>query len=133
MDQVPDESEAGIRLGLNPISRPGSVSPDPTSQEPGLIARTLAGDRAAFAALVQPHLRLFSAGIHRVLLDEQDTRDVLEQALLNIRMALPGVAECEKFPVWAYRLCLSQALSRRRSRVSRESEGFTCRFPEEGF
>ena len=82
-----------------------------------LIEQALAGDGAAFAALVQPHLRLFTAGIQRILLNVQDTQDTLEKALWNIRTALPGLAESRQFPVWAYRICLNQALSRRRSRV----------------
>ncbi len=85
--------------------------------EAHLIAEILAGNQDAFPALVQPYLRLFTSGIHRILLDDLQTQQALTQALLAIRSGLPSGRGKPSFPAWAYRICLEEALVQRRSRA----------------
>ncbi len=103
----------------------GLLDPGPATEirlpdapgEAHLIAEILAGNQAAFPALVQPYLRLFTSGIHRILLDDPQTQQVLAQALIAIRSRLPHGQGKPSFPTWSYRICLEEALSRRRSRA----------------
>lgn len=84
--------------------------------EPYLIAETLGGNNEAFDALVRPRLGLFTHGIHRILQDACDTQDALREALLHIRSELSRFQGRMTFSTWAYRICLNQALSLRRTR-----------------
>jgi RNA polymerase sigma-70 factor, ECF subfamily len=88
-----------------------------------LIEKILAGDSAAFAALVQPYLPLFTFGIHRILQDDHDTQEALQEALLSIHSGLRELNLMTPFPTWAYRVCLNEALSLRRSRMRRKEDG----------
>ena len=106
----------------------------PALNESQLISQILAGDSAAFAALLRPHLRLFTHGIHRILQDAQDTQDALEEALLDIHAQLPNFGGRSKFSTWAYHICLNEALLLRLSRMRRgkeNSEDMVPRFAAE--
>jgi len=103
--------------------------------ETELIARSIAGDGEAFGALVQPYLGLFSAGIQRILQDQLDTQDALQEALLSIFTELHRFQGKSKFSTWGYRVCLNEALMLRRSRIRRREdtiEDFLPPFTPEG-
>lgn len=103
--------------------------------ESDLIARSIAGDGEAFGALVQPYLGLFSAGIQRILQDQLDTQDALQEALLSIFTELHRFQGKSKFSTWGYRVCLNEALMLRRSRIRRREdtiEDFLPHFTPEG-
>lgn len=92
------------------------------AEEHRLIMETLSGREPAFAALVKPYLSLFTRGIQRILQDPQETRDTLQEALLRIHSELQGVQAKVKFRAWAYRLCLDEALLKRRANARRRDE-----------
>lgn len=103
--------------------------------ESELIARSIGGDGEAFGALVQPYLGLFSAGIQRILQDQLDTQDALQEALLSIFTQLHRFQGKSKFSTWGYRVCLNEALMLRRSRIRRREdtiEDFLPHFTPEG-
>ena len=103
--------------------------------EAELIARSISGDGEAFGALVQPYLGLFSAGIQRILQDQLDTQDALQEALLSIFTELHRFQGKSKFSTWGYRVCLNEALMLRRSRIRRREdtiEDFLPHFTPEG-
>ena len=87
------------------------------SSEQDLIQRSATGDSDAFGSLVQPHLGLFYNGILRVLGNEADAEDALQDALLSIHRDLPRFEGRSRFSSWGYRICLNAALMVRRSRV----------------
>lgn len=100
-----------------------------------LAARAMAGDDEAFAALVRPHLNLFTSGIHRILQDAQDTQEALQEALLDIHAELGRFHGKSSFCAWAYHICLDEALRVRRSRTRRREnniEDLVPRGPGEG-
>ena len=110
---------------------------DPMNQadEAELIARALKGDGEAFSDLVKPYLGLFTAGIHRILQDPQDTQDALQEALLSLHTELHRFQGKSKFSTWAYRVCLNEALMLRLSRSRRREdtlEDFLPHFTPEG-
>ena len=94
-----------------------TISQSDPSNEASLIAGILAGDTTAFATLVQPHLHLFTTVIHRILQDDRDTQEALQESLLSMHAELHRFSGDCKFTAWAYRLCLNEALMLRRTRM----------------
>ncbi len=75
------------------------------------------GDADAFGDLVRPHMGLFHNGINRILGNDADTQDALQDALMGIYRDLPGFEGRSKFSSWAYKVCINSALMHRRSRA----------------
>lgn len=85
--------------------------------ETELIQRAAGGDSDAFGLLVQPHLALFHHGIRRILGNEADTQDALQDALMSIHRDLPRFEGRSRFSSWGYKVCMNAALMVRRSRA----------------
>lgn len=100
----------------------GSVMTMERTPESELLARSLTGDGEAFGMLVEPYLGLFAAGIQRILQDQLDTQDALQEALMSIFTELHRFQGKSKFSTWAYRVCLNEALMLRRSRIRRRED-----------
>jgi RNA polymerase sigma-70 factor (ECF subfamily) len=94
---------------------------DPQNSEEHLILRAAQGDPEAFGDLVTPHLGLFHNGIHRILGNEADSQDALQEALIRMHRDLPAFEGRSRFSSWGYKVCIHSALMVRRSR---------SRFPE---
>ena len=90
---------------------------EPLLTESELIHRAAQGDPEAFGALVQPHLGLFHHGINRILGNEADAQDALQDALMSMHRDLPRFEGRSRFSSWGYKICLNAALMARRSRV----------------
>ena len=103
--------------------------------EAALVLTAAQGDPVAFEALVRPHLGMLFRVIDRILGNEAESQDALQDALLTIYRELPGFQGASKFSTWAYRICVNQALMTRRKRVRRREdaiEEFMPRFGDEG-
>ena len=93
------------------------------------------GDAAAFDALVRPHLGLFFRVILRILGNEAEAQDALQDALLAMYRELGRFSGASKFSTWGYRVCANQALMHRRKRVRRREdaiEDLMPRFADDG-
>lgn len=90
-----------------------------------LLRDAAIGDGAAFEALIRPHLALFYNGIYRILGNDSDSQDALQDALVAIFRDLPSFQARSRFSTWAYRICINAALMLRRSRVSRREDSLT--------
>jgi len=90
---------------------------DAAPPEAELIRRAAQGDSEAFGALVQPHLSLFHHGIQRILGNEADAQDALQDALMSIHRDLPRFEGRSRFSSWGYKICMNAALMVRRRRV----------------
>jgi RNA polymerase sigma-70 factor, ECF subfamily len=112
--------------------------PDPArtvNAEAVLVQTAAQGDPDAFEALVRPHLGMLFRVIDRILGNEAESQDALQDALLTIHRELPGFQGASKFSTWAYRICVNQALMARRKRVRRREdaiEDLMPRFGDEG-
>ncbi|HJW44820.1 MAG TPA: sigma-70 family RNA polymerase sigma factor [Geothrix sp.] len=109
--------------------------PEPTLRPPGeaeLIQASIGGDSAAFEALVRPHLGMLFRVIERILGNEAESQDALQDALLTLHRELPGFQGASKFSTWAYRICVNQALMARRKRVRRREDGIEDLMPRFG-
>jgi RNA polymerase sigma-70 factor (ECF subfamily) len=90
-----------------------AADPGETSDEEA-IRRVLAGNRDAFAVLVERYQgRAFRLAL-RVLRDEESARDAVQDALLKAYSALPGFRGRSSFYTWLYRLVMNQCLDLKR-------------------
>jgi len=105
---------------------------DPGRAEAALVQAASAGDAAAYEALVRPHLGMLLRVIDRILGNEAESQDALQDALLTIHRELPGFQGASKFSTWAYRICVNQALMARRKRVRRREDAIEDLMPRFG-
>ena len=112
------------------------MSPAPAGPpEAALVQAAAGGDPEAFESLVRPHLGMLFRVIDRILGNEAESQDALQDALLTILRELPGFQGASKFSTWAYRICVNQALMARRKRVRRREdaiEDLMPRFADDG-
>ncbi len=81
-----------------------------------LIAACLAGNSAAFGALVRRYEdRLFN-GVVRVVDNSEDAADVVQDAFLNAYQSLNSFKGDSEFFTWLYRIAFNAAISLRRKR-----------------
>ncbi|HEY3399418.1 MAG TPA: sigma-70 family RNA polymerase sigma factor [Geothrix sp.] len=106
--------------------------PAPGSAEPALVQAAALGDPQAFEALVRPHLGMLFRVIDRILGNEAESQDALQDALLTILRELPGFQGASKFSTWAYRICVNQALMARRKRIRRREDAIEDLMPRFG-
>ena len=111
--------------------------PLPSGERPDadLVRRACQGEAGTFESLVQPHLGMFFRVIDRILGNEAESQDALQDALLTLHRELPGFQGASRFSTWAYRICVNQALMARRKRVRRREdaiEDLMPRFQDDG-
>jgi RNA polymerase sigma-70 factor, ECF subfamily len=93
-------------------ARPGAPSRDPEA----LVAAARAGDRAAFEELVRATYADTYALAFRMTGDEEDARDVLQEAYLRAYRGLRRFRGDAAFSTWLYRItanCASTHVTRR--------------------
>ena len=103
--------------------------------ETALVQRASQGDAEAFEALVRPHLGMLFRVIDRILGNEAESQDALQDALITLHRELPGFLGASRFSTWAYRICVNQALMARRKRLRRREdalEDLMPRFQDDG-
>lgn len=104
----------------------------PEAVEADLVGAARAGDAGAFDALVRPHLGLFLRVIVRILGNEAEAQDALQDALLSMYRELGSFAGNSRFSTWGYRVCANQALMHRRKRVRRREDAIEDLMPRYG-
>ncbi len=122
---------------------PLSVAPDPTAGcvsareqvERELVARLRRGDDAAFEVLVRQYGRALLAAARRLLRNEDDAREVVQEAFLQAFRAISRFREEARLSTWLHRIVVNAALMRLRS-ASRHPEvpidDLLPQFDEEG-
>ena len=106
--------------------------PDQAKPEAALIQAAMGGDPDAFEGLVRPHLGMLFRVIDRILGNEAESQDALQDALLTLHRELPRFHGASKFSTWAYRICVNQALMARRKRVRRREDAIEDLMPRFG-
>jgi RNA polymerase sigma-70 factor (ECF subfamily) len=84
-----------------------------------LLARARAGDRDAFAALVEPHRRELQVHCYRMLGSLQDAEDALQETLLAAWLGLDGFEGRSSVRTWLYRITTNRCLNLLRSSARR--------------
>jgi RNA polymerase sigma-70 factor, ECF subfamily len=92
------------------------------ADEPALVARVQRGDRDAFGTLVTRHIDRAKRIAWRLVRQEQDAEDVVQDAFLR---ALERIDQCEAgrpFGPWFWRIVVTTALNRTRADRRRPTE-----------
>src|SRR5687767_15861003 len=109
---------ASQRMPTSPV-----ITPAPSIQgEADLLARLRAGDEAAYEELVQAETRHLLAVARRLLRNEEDAQDAVQQAFLAAFRALPTFHGQSRLTTWLHRIVTNAALMKLRTR-SRQPEG----------
>jgi RNA polymerase sigma-70 factor (ECF subfamily) len=95
-----------------------------------LVQEAVSGNAEAFEALVRPHLPMFFAGIQRILGNEAESQDALQDALVSMHRELPRFQGQSAFSTWAYKVCINAALMARRKRVRRREDAIDDLMPQ---
>ena len=90
-------------------------SPAADSQE-DLVAALRRGDEQAFATLVRREGGRMLATARRLLGNEQDAQDAVQEAFLQAHRAIAGFAGEARLSTWLHRIVLNAALMKLRSR-----------------
>ncbi|MEV5961840.1 sigma-70 family RNA polymerase sigma factor [Kribbella sp. NPDC051952] len=84
-----------------------------------LLQRARAGDREAFAELVDPHRRELQVHCYRMLGSLQDAEDALQETLLSAWVGLAGFEGRASVRTWLYRIATNRCLNVLRSSARR--------------
>ena len=87
-----------------------------------LLASLRRGDSRAYEALVRTQAPRLLAVSRRILRDEEEARDAVQEAFVQAWKGLPGFAEGSRLSTWLHRIVVNAALMRLRSRRRRPEE-----------
>src|SRR6266567_3608279 len=97
--------------------RPGQARAD----EPALVARALAGDRAALGTLVEAYAGSVRRITRAILGDVDDAEDAAQDGLLAALVKLDRYDPARPFGPWLLRIAANAAIDRRRRRTVRQA------------
>ena len=91
-----------------------------TLDEPQLIARLRAGEESAFEQLVRSASGRLLAAARRLLRNEEDARDAVQNAFIRAFQSLSRFREESRVSTWLHRIVVNECLMRLRSRGNAE-------------
>lgn len=112
-----------------------TLPPTADAAEQGLLDRLQRGDDAAFEQLVRSHSARLLVTARRFARNEDDARDILQEAFLSAFKAIGAFNGRSKLSTWLHRIVVNAALMRARSRRRRPEESIDDllpRFAEDG-
>lgn len=115
------------RLGRVPAVPTGSV--EGGSGEAALLAALRAGEDRAYRQLVAEYGGRLLAVARRILRNEEEAQDALQEAFLQAFRALPRFEGHARISTWLHRIVVNAALMRIRSRKSRPEESIEPLLP----
>jgi RNA polymerase sigma-70 factor (ECF subfamily) len=98
--------------------RPVMIGPSApiANSEAELVARLRDGDETAYEELVRSETRHLLAVARRLLRNEEDAQDAVQQALLSAFRALPAFTGQSRLTTWLHRIVTNAALMKLRTR-----------------
>ena len=85
-----------------------------------LLQRCRAGDREALEELIRRCERKLFYYLRRLVEDEADAWDILQQTWIRVLKGIGGVRDSDKLLPWIYRVARNRALTHRKSLLSRQ-------------
>src|SRR5262245_60238038 len=104
--------------------------PAGTGSETALLARLRAGDEAAYEELVRGETRHLLAVARRLLRNEEDAQDAVQQAFLSAFRALPSFNGQSRLTTWLHRIVANAALMKLRARGRRPEDSIEDLLPK---
>jgi RNA polymerase sigma-70 factor (ECF subfamily) len=120
---------------LRPMRRSASEPTSSEGDEQALLRRLRAGDAAAFETLVRTHAGRMLSVARRMLRNEEDARDALQEAFLQAFRGIDRFEGGARLSTWLHRIVVNASLMRLRSRSRRPEqpiEELLPRFYEDG-
>jgi len=105
-----------------PVQPPEQAARISGEDEAALVARVVAGDRAAFGTLVERYAAVARRVARAVLSDPDDADDAAQDALLSALVKLEQYDPRRPFGPWLLRIVANAATDRRRRRKVRRTE-----------
>ena len=96
--------------------------PAPAVDESALIAALQAGDDGAFQTLVETHIGRMLAVARRMLGNEEDANDAVQDAFLSAFKAIDRFEGASQLGTWLHRIAVNASLMKLRSRKRRSNE-----------
>jgi RNA polymerase sigma-70 factor (ECF subfamily) len=97
--------------------------------EAALLSRLRAGDEAAYEQLVREESRHLLVVARRLLRNEEDAQDAVQQAFLSAFRALPSFNGQSRLGTWLHRIVTNAALMKMRTRGRRPEESIEDLLP----
>jgi RNA polymerase sigma-70 factor (ECF subfamily) len=107
----------------------GNHHPDLASDEAALLARLRARDESAFEELVRRYLPRLLILARRIVGNEEDARDVVQDAFFSAFRHLDGFAGDARLSTWLHRIVVNTALMKLRSRRRKPEESIEPLLP----
>jgi RNA polymerase sigma-70 factor (ECF subfamily) len=116
-----DRNVTGVNRGEAPASN-RLERENESEQDKRLILRAQAGDAGAFRLLVERHQRRVFAIALGLVRDEQDAREIAQEAFLRVHKGLPEFHGGSSFFTWLYRIVTNLSIDLMRKPSRREAE-----------
>jgi len=97
--------------------------------ESGLLARLRAGDAGAYEELVRTYSPRLLAVARRIVSNEEEARDVLQDAFLNAFRSLGNFHGDARLSTWLHRIVVNSALMKLRTRKRKPEESIEPLLP----
>lgn len=99
-----DEGRSALNLRVSDASNTKQARIREAEEDRGLITRAQQGDVAAFRQLVERHQRRAFAIALSLVRDENDARELVQDAFLRVHRSLPSFQGGSSFFTWLYRI-----------------------------
>jgi RNA polymerase sigma-70 factor, ECF subfamily len=120
-EQPRDRNVRGVNRGDQPASN-RLERENESEQDRRLILRAQAGDTGAFRLLVERHQRRVFAIALGLVRDEQDAREIAQEAFLRVHKGLAQFHGGSSFFTWLYRIVTNLSIDLMRKPSRREAE-----------
>jgi len=91
-------------------STPASSPSESSEQDRAYVRRALDGDESAYTALMEKYQRALYYHIRKMVRDEKELEDLVQETFIKAFNALPSYSEEYAFSTWLYRIATNHAI-----------------------